>query len=77
MRRTGFLFDAVCSRDNLRRAWTKAVRGKQRKTEVLAWHRDLDIRLEALRASVADGSSVPRCGGSVPRDDALKDCNRI
>lgn len=34
------------------------MRGKQRKPEVLAWYRDLDCRLEALRTSVVDGSFV-------------------
>lgn len=54
MRRIGSLFTEILSRDNLRRAWYKASRGKRNKPDVLIFRWNLDRNLSTLRETLLD-----------------------
>lgn len=59
MRRRGHLFERVVAWPNLLRAARVAARGKRGRPEVAAFLFDLEPRLLALQASLADGSWRP------------------
>lgn len=58
MRRQGELFDEIASRDNLREAVGKALRGKRAKLDAREFVADLDHRLVKLRSELLHGTPV-------------------
>ena len=56
MRRAGWLFDDICSMENFKEAWLKAIRGKSGKPDVATFRADLENNLERLRVSFREGS---------------------
>ncbi len=52
MRRTGNLFEKVPTRDNLRLAFSRAIRGKRDRRDVRAFGQDLDRNLSELARSI-------------------------
>ena len=56
MKRIGNLLDAVLERDNLRLAFSKALRGKRRQPEVRRFAAELDQRLQRMAEQLRDGT---------------------
>ena len=55
MKREGFLMEKIADPDNLRLAFWKARKGKEYKTEVTAYRRELDANLLRLREELLGG----------------------
>ena len=53
MRRTGNLFDKVLDRENLRQAFSKALRGKRSRSDARAFGNNLDFRLAEMAQQLA------------------------
>ncbi|HID69424.1 MAG TPA: hypothetical protein EYP35_02935, partial [Desulfobacterales bacterium] len=56
MKRVGNLIDKIASPENLRLAFTKAVRGKQDRKEVIEFRSDFDINITRLSYQLSSGS---------------------
>ena len=56
MKRTGYLFDDILDRDNLRLAFHKAMRGKRQRAEVQRFARQLDESLNRMAEQLSAGT---------------------
>ena len=56
MKRAGKLIGPITDSDNLRLAWTKAIRGKRSAASVLTYRENLDRNLRQLSESLASGT---------------------
>jgi retron-type reverse transcriptase len=55
MKRAGKLYDQICDPDNLRMAFVKAKRGKEKKPDVYAYSKSLTVNLRNLRGQLLSG----------------------
>lgn len=59
MKRVGFLFEKLCSFDNLLDAANKAMRGKKSKISVAAFHLNMEFELLEIRKALCSGIYQP------------------